>query len=217
MIKIKLITFFLLLLLSQLATAQLLDSLRFCIKQKPKFSIKIDSRNSFISSQRAPIFSLKLGVEFNNILRIGGGYNTLKAALSTPHFIKDSVGKVVDTVSAHLKLDYLSYYIEYAFYQTKRWEMAIPMQIGIGYSYYDYKLGDKKSSFSKQTIVVYETNLVGHYKIFSWVGVGVGIGYRVMLLGNKKLEENFNSPIYVFKIKFFLVDAYKAMFSKSSK
>ena len=42
------------------------------------------------------------------------------------------------------------------------------------------------------------------YKIIKWVGIGTGVGYRLILFKNGGIKENFSSPVYVIKLKVYL-------------
>ena len=39
------------------------------------------------------------------------------------------------------------------------------------------------------------------YYVFPFLGVGAGIGYRIMLINNPYINEEFTAPIYNFKVK----------------
>jgi hypothetical protein len=53
------------------------DTIKWCLNQKPQLFGKLDSRNSFISNNRAKIFGVKLGINYGNRLFFGVGYNQL--------------------------------------------------------------------------------------------------------------------------------------------
>ena len=55
--------------------AQLFDSIRTSLDYKPKFLVKFDTRNSFISNQYAKIHGIKVGLSFNKTTNIGVGYH----------------------------------------------------------------------------------------------------------------------------------------------
>ena len=120
--------------------------------------------------------------------------------------------KIIDGDTATLKFNYIAYFVEYVFYKRRRWEFSIPLQIGIGSSRYEYT--DQNSSLiqlDRKTVVLYEPAITGHYKITKWFGVGMGAGFRIMLVNNKALDKKFNSPIYILKAKIFLGDIYRAI------
>lgn len=196
--------------------AQFVDSIRACLNKKPKLSLRLDNRNAFVAYYKERIVGIKIGVEFDTRFRVGGGYNFLDSRLSKPQLIYNA-GAVADTVESVLKMSYFGYYIEYVFYRTKHWEFGIPIQLGFGNSRFDYAYLGKSYKTDRRFILVYESSIAGHYKIFPWIGIGAGIGYQLMLVGNPYIPENFNSPIYVLKLKIFLGDIYYTLFPEGKK
>lgn len=193
--------------------AQLADSIRVALKAKPRFSFRLDNRHSFTATTSSKILGFKIGAEFDTRFRVGGGLNILSSYLSKPVYM-DSAGFITDTIPSYLKMTYMGYFIEYVFFRTKRWEFSIPLQVGIGNTRYEYVYNMKKHSRDRSLIVNYEANITGHYKIFDWFGVGAGIGYQLMLKDNPAIKENFNTPVYVFKLKVFLGEIYRSVFPK---
>ena len=197
--------------------AQFVDSISEAIKSKPKLSVRFDNRFSFTATTPSKISGIKVGAEFKDKFRVGGGYNLLNSTLSKDVYM-DGDGQIIDTVKSYLKMSYMSYFIEYVFYRDKRWEFSIPLQIGIGNTHYEYRYGGFKFRNNWSMIVNYEASVSGHYRIVKWVGIGAGFGYQLMLKDNPAIEENFNTPIYVIKLKIFLGDIYRSVFpSKKGK
>ncbi|PLX11938.1 MAG: hypothetical protein C0594_03000 [Marinilabiliales bacterium] len=200
--------FIILLFYSFLVSSQQFDPARLSLKEKPGLLLKLDTRNSFVANRSARITGVKVGLNFDNVVKIGAGYNWLKSDISKDLYIADS-HVILDTISARLKFRYLSYFAEYAFYRKGNWEFVIPVQLGFGNIFYQYDLAASERNTKKQFSVIYETNLSGHYRFLKYFGIGVGIGYRIMLFGNKTHNTNFNSPIYILKLKVFLGDLAK--------
>lgn len=202
---------------AQVRSHNFIDSIQAGLKKTPKFIFKFDTRNSFIANQSARIFGWKVGAEFGNTLRIGGGFYVLvKHSPALDKIIYNDANEVIDT--ATLKFYYIAYFVDYIFYKRKKWEFSIPLQIGIGSSRYKYT--DQNNSLiqlARKTVLLYEPAITGHYKITKWFGVGMGAGYRIMLINNKALDKKFNSAIYILKIKIFLGDIYRAIAHSRSR
>jgi hypothetical protein len=47
------------------------------------------------------------------------------------------------------------------------------------------------------------------YKILNLVGVGAGLGYRIMLKNNSEIDHSFTSPIYVIRFRLIFDEIYK--------
>jgi hypothetical protein len=196
--------------------AQFVDSIGEAIKSKPKLSVRLDNRYSFTATTPSKIIGFKIGAEFSDKFRVGGGYNLLNSKLTRPVYI-DSSGFIIDTVVSSLKMSYMSYFIEYVFFRNKRWEFSLPIQIGIGNTHYEYHYADAKFRNNWSVIVNYEASISGQYKIIKWIGIGAGLGYQLMLKDNPAIKENFNTPIYSLKLKIFLGDIYRSVFPSRKK
>ena len=194
------------------ASAQLIDKLKEDFSKKPKFSLRLDTRNSFIKNKAAKIRGIKFGLDYGKDITVGLSINWLDKKF-------DEVKPVLlvndDTAFAKLDFGYLGLFFEYTFLRNKRWEVDIPIQIGIGSTYFTYN--DHKNEaqrLSQKPIVVYEPSMTATYKFWRYFGVGVGVGYRLMLINNKDIEGNFNSPTYTLRLKVFFGDIYKDIFKK---
>lgn len=205
-----------LLLNSYFSHAQLFDTIAESFNHKPKLVFKFDTRNSFITAQKAKIFGIKLGLNYNETVKLGIGFNSLLTDIYTDVQMKYGANEI-DTV-ARLSFFYVSPYFEYVFYRNKKWEHSIPIQIGFGSSGYKYR--NRAGTLIKENyepVVLYEPSMTTQYKFLSWAGIGLGLGYRVMLLKNRDTNVNFNSPIYVLKLNLFPGNLYKTISSKKKK
>lgn len=196
------------------AEAQVMDTLRASIARKARFTFKLDTRNSFITNRRAEIFGVKLGVEFDRKLRIGGGVHWLTSKLHKRTYLTSSAG-LPDSVDARLSFRYFAYYIEYVFYKTNRWELSIPFQLGLGDSRYRYDYEGNSFVTGRKMVVIYEPGISTQYKVLRWLGAGADVGLRVMVVNNKAIKENFNSPMYAFKVLIWYDELYKMAFPNS--
>ena len=206
-----------LLLNSYTSHAQLFDTIVASFNHKPKLVFKFDTRNSFITSQKAKIFGIKLGLNYNETVKLGIGFNSLLTDIYADKQIKYGTNEI-DTVKARLHFFYVSPYFEYVFYRNKKWEHSIPIQIGFGNSGYKYR--NRAGILIKenyQPVILYEPSMTTQYKFLSWAAIGLGLGYRVMVLKNRDTDVNFNSPIYVLKLNLFPGNLYKAIFPKKQK
>ena len=180
--------------------AQFLDTLHDVFKNKSSIDARLESRNSFIDNQIISISGLRLGAAFQRKLRIGGGVNWLKSDFKENFEIENESGKI-DTITKHLKLAYLCYYIDFVFYKTKRWQLSVPIQAGTGFSWWQVnKAYSFNSPEKKYFLFLYEPGITAQFKITRWFGLGSDVAYRFTLKNNKKIGEHLNSPTYSFKI-----------------
>lgn len=78
--------------------------------------------------------------------------------------------------------------------------------MGLGFSSYE---SNTKQQFNKQFILLYEPSMTVTYRFFRYFGVSAGLGYRLLLLGNKKIHETINSPTYSLGLNLFFGTIYK--------
>jgi hypothetical protein len=196
------------------SSAQLLDTIKTALKQKPKFFFELGGYNSIITGTKANASGFKIGLDFGKKIRFGAGYFVLNTDIVErfSDVIKD------DTVRAELKSNYFTVGAEYVMYNNDPWQITVPADLGFGKSYFlgpDSVTG--KTFIHKGGIILFEPAITGHYKIIKWVGIGFGFGYRFMLKNNPSVRDNFNSPLYTLYIKFFVDEIYNSIFVKKKK
>jgi len=172
-------------------SVDMFEAISKSLETKAKFFVSSDSKNSFISNRAGLFFGAKLGLEYDNTIRLGIGFSGLfnKTYSGYIHGIKKS--------EENLSFNYISISAEYIYSNKKKYDFALPISFGFGYSW----LGDFETSDSRDFVILYETQLIGTYYPISYIGFGAGVGYRIMLLNNSFIDENFTAPIYSIKLK----------------
>lgn len=216
----KALSFFLFLFSFLSAAAQITDSVQAVVNpvipnaqvnemsKPPRLFLKLDTRNSFITNTRADIWGVKAGVRLAGKMKAGIGYSRLHTKFQKNIFIG------ADTFPARLQFSYSVLYFEYVFYAANRWEFSVPLQLGAGNAFYRYSYNGKQLERDKHVIMLYEPSVSWQYKITRWFGIGGDIGYRLMLIKNKMIPENFNSPVYSFKAILYYEELYRMIFKK---
>jgi len=184
-------------LASQLNSQSFEQELRDAIRTKPKLEFRLDSRNSFISRSSARVFGLKLGLQFDEKLSFGIGYNTLLSDINS------EVNYLGVKSNAKLKFYHVSPYVEYVFYRDDKWELSIPIQFGFGSSYLELGNLNNDNQLNKRFIISYEPAITFQYRLAKYFGVGLGIGYRLMIKPNNAIDEQFTSPVYLLKFRIY--------------
>jgi hypothetical protein len=196
-----------------------LDTIQWCLKQKPHVFGKLDTRNSFIYNSRIKIFGIKVGLSYGKRLYIGIGYNQIYPNARAKSFDKQIYYtndiNASDSIAAKLQLFYFSAQLEYIYYRNKHWQLSMPIQIGLGQTYYKYVLDEKKHFIERYTCLIYEPAVSVEYRFVKWIGVGADVGFRFMLTESKQLNQQFNSPTYAFKFLIYYDEIFKSLFPKS--
>ena len=184
--------------------AQLFDSIRTSLHYKPKFLLKFDTRNSFVSNQYAKIHGVKVGLSFNKTTNIGIGYHWMPKRAIEP--------TILNSNKTHLKFGYAVAFFEYNFYKTKYWSAEIPVQIGLGKAIYDDEVGTITKGGS--WLIIYEPAMTIEYKFLRYFGVGGGVGFRLAIKSNQQIKESFTAPEYILRFKIYFGDIYKEQILK---
>lgn len=188
--------------------------MKWCLQQKPQLFGKLDTRHSFIHNNRVKIIGIKGGVNYGKRLHFGLGYNQLyfpsKKLDKQIYYLNQNGSK--DSATAKLKLFYFSIHAEYIFYKNNHWQLSMPLQLGVGNTYYKYQLFNKKQKTKQFIVFVYEPAISIEYKIIKWVGIGADIGFRLMATKQKEINQKFNSPTYAFKLLIYYDEIIKFLF-----
>lgn len=175
------------------------DEFKTSFSQKPKFEFKFDSRFSFLRNTEVKTTGVKIGLSFNRKFNLGMGINQLLIP-SESAIIEQN-----DTIPVNLNYFYFSPYFEYVYFRSKKWEFNLSTQFGLGEASFEHTNSEGKLIKNKRTTILsYEPATLIDYKIIRWFGIGMGVGYRVVLYKNGPISENFSSPLYVVKLKVYL-------------
>lgn len=185
--------------------------MRHVFRQKPMPSAKLDSRNSFISGRSARVHGIKAGVSFGKRLTLGVGYNWIARG------IEQELPPNFGVVNSDVKLRYVAPFVEYSFYKKGNWEAAVPVQLGFGKSFLQYERFGRKERLYESNVILYEPGMNIEYKIINLIGVGAGLGYRIMLKNNKEIDHSFTSPVYVIRFRLIFDEIYKQAKTWQSK
>lgn len=185
--------------------AQLFDSIKADLKQKPVFHYKFDSRSAFIGNRNANVWGIKVGIGYNKRIRFGLGYNYLKSRLpAQTNLIAPLTGEPLKT---RLRMRYVSIYAEYVYFKKNKWELSVPVQLGIGSTKYVAFIDPKNNIQSAgHLVVLYEPCLSVNYRIVPFVAVGTEMGLRLALIKHNSVKEQLTAPIYVFKVLIYWSD-----------
>lgn len=204
------------------ASAQIFDSIQASFNKKPSLIGGFATKSTFIGGFRSPIFTARAGLDFDNRIRMGAGISWLKLAdykvgeNNIPFYLDKSFTDASGPHTVHpaLQFRYVNLFVEYVYYKAGKWQFSFPIQFGVGDSRYKYNFNGKNIIESRHAIFLYEPAVSGQYKIVSWFGVGLDVGYRIMMISNKNIGSKFNSPVYDIKALVFWGELYKKVFGK---
>jgi hypothetical protein len=168
---------------------------------------QFDQRYSLLNGDLVGINGFKLGIEWRGRLRTGLGLYLLSDGVPSRAPIPLALPPETRT---ELRFRYVAVYGEYVLVGTPRWELSTPTQFGFGKVFTGYYLPDgSRRRSTTDHIWLFEPSLVGHMRVFRWVGVGAGAGYRQMLFLNGSQQRELSGVIFLGRVKLFLGDLYK--------
>ncbi len=181
-------------------------------KSKAKFLLSFDNYRSFIAERPVQFYGLKLGIEWPRKFRWGFGLYSMKNGLPLAPIERRDY-----SINQKFNFAYVNTYFEYVIYEDYRWEFSVPVSIGTGWGNIDTisSLYNKPGIRHSDTVTVFTQGIAAHYKVFYWLGVGVGGGYREIITKDKFVQRQLNGPFYAIKIKLFLGGLYKAIFKRN--
>jgi hypothetical protein len=183
---------------SSAQSVNLSDSLRNVFKQPVTPVFKLDTRNSFVTGRSAQIWGVKAGVSFGKRMNLGLAYSWLHTDITKP------LSEPNQNLSGLIRLRYFGPFAEYTFYRKGNWEATVPLQLGIGKSFLAEETGEITGRLNEGNIFLYEPAMVVDYKILNLIAVGGGVGYRLMLLNNRNLDQRFTAPVYMIRLRVLL-------------
>ena len=180
-------------------------------KDKYKLVFNFDMRNSFVKGNSVKFNGYKIGLG-NSKHRFGLGIYGLREPIFTTNAPVDSIDA---TDTSRFKYNYLSLYFEHIAYQSKRWEISVPLHLNFGNLEADYKtIEGKYKRFLTSPATSLTLSVKGHFKVFRWIGFGSGIGYNLLLVKEKKTRKALNAPFYSFGVKIFLGELWRVSTNK---
>ncbi len=185
----------------------MVEEIKWSLSSEPKPVFQFGTRNAFVTNEFAKMRSVTVAYNYADILRLGVSGNWLAKGFDKPHAIDLGDG-TFKSIEKSLRMLYIAPSVEYTFYRSEHWELAIPFQLGAGLSYFVYEDGEKHR-IDKDWIALYEPSMRVQYRFLKYFGIGGGIGYRLMIKNNKHLDEKFTSPLYTVGLKIFFSDVYK--------
>ncbi len=195
---------FLLFVLPLCAQAQLVDSIGLFLQEPPRVVAKLDVRGSFVSNSNVRFLGFKVGLQHAKRFQYGVGYSFLFSPVEQQVEV-DGV-----QTTAHLRMGYITPYVDYAFYQRGPWEVRLPVQLGIGAGSVIYEDSDgNKQRLARSGLLFYEPAMTVQYRFLKYFAVGGGWGFRLAVHTGSDLGESLSAPIYILGLRVFFEDIWR--------
>lgn len=182
-----------------------------------KLLFAFDARRSFVLDNKVKFNGIKIGVELIEKHRIGLGFYGMQQPVKFVGFIdKQKFPEATDTL--FFNFNYGGAFYEYIWLRSKRWELTTPMHLGLGgieLTYLD-TAGIRRPPFIKGGSFVLGFGASAQFKIWRWLALGTGGGYRRMLTSEENIKRPLNAPYYQFQVKILLGELYRMAFRRET-
>ncbi len=174
----------------------------------------LDNYFSLIGNKSADVWGFRAGIEWKKKWRWGAGFNKLESDIIEKKTLPSEELSYSDlsVVKAKLYLRYYPVMAEYIFYRKDPWQFSCPFQLGYGQSFFQYfDRNNLEREIFKKGVFVFQPGINTQYKLLKWVGFTGGIGYRLMLINNKEVDTQMNSPVLTIGIRLFPGEVIKTL------
>lgn len=183
---------------------------------KPKFNFQFDNKNSFIGSKTVRFNGILATIQIGYKSRLGAGYYALSR---NSRFTDITSTNGIDTLVTVQNFRYYSMEYHYILLNTKHWEVYFPFELGLGGV--NTTNGSNRASFVTRVLPaqVINAGVMGYYKLFSFIGLGGGIGYRYVRLGSRPndIADDLTRPTYSIRAKLYIGDLFNIIFHNDIK
>ncbi len=193
---------------------QFLDTFKVFLNSKPSIDARLESRYSFLNHNATKVSGIRLGLSFRRKLRVGIGYSWLDTPVGDSKLITDASGNT-KYVEDYLKFGYICYYADFVFHKTKRWQLSVPIQVGTGLYWTQYRDGSKTIKSKQRLLLFYEPGITVQFKITKWCGLGLDVCARLALRNTKYVGTKLNSFVLAPKLLIWLDQIFYMTFPKS--
>jgi len=157
-----------------------------------------DFRRTFVDTEPVRFYGFRLGAQRGRDIVSFGVYGLGDPYLRTAVEL-DGVG----TRDLQTRFDYAGIGYERILFDSKHWEIGLPVAIGLGNyrtSYRDLEDPDVFIPYSSNELVPMEGGVHVDYKVFWWAFIGVGGGYRYVLADDPVVTVALSDFAYYFKV-----------------
>ena len=183
--------------------------------KRAKFLFGLDANTSFVLKNKSKFNGIRIGIQVDGVHKMGYGFYSMRTPLKTKRNLSNERYPNNDG-ELSFNYNYITFFYEYIWYKTKRWELSNPLHLGQGQvkvTYNDTLTKTSKPYFDGKSAVV-QFSFTTQFKITRWFALGSGVGYRFAIAKNQKVVEGLSAPLYVFRMKILMGELLKMWFKK---
>ena len=151
---------------------------------------------------------IKAGVQIGPRWRTGAGYYFSNGAVEIQDRFSDRFPD--DTLLERSKFYCGTLFGEWIALKRIRWEISLPFHLGFGSgttAFYRQRTGQYLGE-NRDFIAFTEFSPIVSFRFCRWMGVGAGLGFRIIFNDNDELQDAYNAPITILRARFYISELY---------
>ena len=187
--------------------------------------LSLDKKSSLFSPTKIKTVGIRIGYKYGCKVNLGIGVYNAKSIIFD--YQLDPFDYPNASTSLEAKLSYVTVFVEPIILSEKRKLFSIPISVGGGNLKVKYRNLNsiKKKTYFNDFLPVVDIAGVFMFKAVPFIWIGGGIGYRHFFHSESFVNDSFNSPYYMLKLKLgrpckkagFLYKWRKNLFDKNKK
>lgn len=150
------------------------------VKAAFRVPFNFDFRNTYVNGERVRFYGFRLGAQRGRDL-LSVGFYGLGDDYVQPSVRIEGIGDR----ALHTDFDYVALSYERLLVDSKRWQIGVPVSIGLGTYRRSYLEDGRLVPLSVNELVPLEATLHADYNLLRWLYFGMGAGYRHVLAADK--------------------------------
>lgn len=176
-------------------------ALSFFSQEKTRMLLSLDRKSSLFSSTKINTFGVRIGYKYGCKVNVGLGVYSTKSI--TFDYQLNPFDYPSASTSLEAKLNYVTVFIEPIILSEKRKLFSVPLSVGGGNLKVKYRELNsvKRRTYFNDFVPVFDIAGVFMFKAIPFVWIGGGIGYRHFFHSEDFVNDSFNTPYYMLKLK----------------
>ncbi len=175
--------------------------LKFTAQEKTRFLLSLDRKSSLFNQAKINTWGVRIGYKYGCKVNYGLGVYTANNILLDYRLDENEFPNA--STSLEGKLSYVTGFIEPIILSEKRKIFSIPISAGGGNLRVKYREinSSKRITLLNDFVPLVDVAGVFLFKAVPFIWIGGGIGYRHFFNKEDIVNQSFNSPYYMLKLK----------------
>ncbi len=170
-------------------------------QEKTRMLLSLDRKSSLFNPTKVNTLGIRIGYKYG--CKVNMGIGVYRAKDITFDYRLDALDFPNASTSLEAKLNYVNVFVEPILLSEKRKLFSMPMSVGGGNLKVKYRElnTSKTQTYFNDFVPVIDVAGVFLFKAIPFVWIGGGVGYRHLIHEDDLVNEHFNTPYYMLKIK----------------